>query len=245
MKLELYYPVKPVRFNQHFGEVDPKYSGLGLKGHNGDDYFALDGTEIRASHDGTVTFVGEDGAGGLTVVLRTNEEFDYLDDKAFFKTIYCHIKKNTFKVLPGQKVKAGDLLALADNTGFSTGSHLHFGLKPMAKGEQDWTWYNVEQNNGYMGAIDPSPYYNGKCAADLVKIEKPTYKFYRNLGIGSWGTDVFELQKRLVKENLATFTPTGYFGGKTLEAVVNYQIVNGIKPITGYCGPLTRTKLNS
>ena len=52
----------------------------------------------------------------------------------------------------------------------ATGSHLHFGLKPQLKGENDWTWYNVEQNNGYNGSIDPAPYWNGYYAEDAQTI---------------------------------------------------------------------------
>jgi hypothetical protein len=49
----------------------------------------------------------------------------------------------------------------ADNAGFSTGDHLHFGLKPeFVQEEQPWTRYNVEQDNGYMGAISPAPYFS-------------------------------------------------------------------------------------
>ena len=64
----------------------------------------------------------------------------------------------------------GDVLAESDNTGLSTGPHLHFGLKPVAKGEQSWIWFNVEQKNGYLGAIDPLPYFNGLYAYDAFTL---------------------------------------------------------------------------
>lgn len=59
------------------------------------------------------------------------------------------------------KISNGDLIGYADNTGASTGDHLHFALKPCAKGEDWGTFYNVLQNNGYGGAIDPTPYFDG------------------------------------------------------------------------------------
>lgn len=173
MKLELYYPVKKpdLIYNQRFGENGTAfYSQLGMKGHNGIDFYAPDGFPVYASHDGEVVFCGEDGSAGLGVVIRTLEQKDYNGSLVWFKSIYWHIKKGSFKVKAGDKVKAGQIIAEADNTGMSTGSHLHFGLKPVAKGETDWSWYNLEQNNGYMGAIDPQPYFNGIFAQDAQKI---------------------------------------------------------------------------
>lgn len=175
MKLQLYYPTKPVGFNQRFGEnATSLYHDLGLAGHNGIDFFAPDSTPVRASHDGTVTFSGDDGSGGLGIVIRTDEQFEYLEGTAYFKSIYWHLKTGSIKVKASQKVKTGDLIALADNTGMSTGSHLHFGLKPVKKGENDWTWANSEQNNGYFGAIDPEPYFTGISASDASTWTKIT-----------------------------------------------------------------------
>lgn len=169
-KLELYYPVKKpdLIWNQFFGEnMVGLYKQMGLKGHNGIDFYALDGYPVYAAHDGEVTFSGEDGSAGLGVVIRTLEPKEYGQDKVYFKTIYWHLKRGSIKVKAGSFVKAGDIIAEADNTGASSGSHLHFGLKPIMQGESDWTWYNLEQNNGYMGAIDPKPYFNGVFAQDV------------------------------------------------------------------------------
>lgn len=168
-KLELFWPIDSISVTQEFGEnANPLYKQLGMPGHNGIDFFAIDGTIVRAAHDGIVTFAGEDGTGGLGVVIRTNEPLEYKDGTAYYKTIYWHLKG--FAVKANTSVKAGDIIGYADNTGQSTGSHLHFGLKPMAQGENQWVWYNIEQNNGYMGAIDPVPYLNYICAKDAQTI---------------------------------------------------------------------------
>ena len=166
MKFILKSPLKVFRINQKFGEnFNNFYKESGMLGHNGIDFHAPDSTEVYATHDGRVTFTGYDGGGGLGVVIRTTEKFDYYNEDtgklepSYFKTIYWHLKKDTIKVTGGQTVKAGDLIALADNTGRSTGAHLHFGLKPIAKGENDWTWYNTKQKNGYLGSIDPMPFF--------------------------------------------------------------------------------------
>jgi murein DD-endopeptidase MepM/ murein hydrolase activator NlpD len=172
-KLELWYPVKPYIVTQGFGVNGDYYqrNGVNIIGHNGLDLAAANGQLCRAAHDGVVVFTGEDGKGGLGVVVRTTEPYDYQGDAVYFKTIYWHLKPNSFKVKPGQLVKVGDVLAECDTTGLATGPHLHFGLKPVAKkGEEDWAWYNIEQNNGYLGAIDPTPYFNGYYAEDSQKV---------------------------------------------------------------------------
>ena len=57
----------------------------------------------------------------------------------------------SFKV--GDRVKVGDLIGWADNTGVSTGDHLHYEVKPV-----DELGNNVLRGNGFFGAIDPLPY---------------------------------------------------------------------------------------
>jgi murein DD-endopeptidase MepM/ murein hydrolase activator NlpD len=165
MKFQLWYPVKPLNFNQKFGNIDPVYTNMGLAGHNGIDFMALHGQPVYASHDGTC-YPEIDGTGGNGVVIRTDETFDYNGEQVHWKTIYWHLMKADAVVKTGQKVKAGDLIGYADNTGTSTGDHLHFGLKPQAWNEESWSWYNPAQNNGYLGAIDPMPYFNGYFAQD-------------------------------------------------------------------------------
>lgn len=72
----------------------------------------------------------------------------------------------------------------------------------------------------------------------------PPFKFEKNLWIGMRNSDVLLLQKRLVKEGFATFTPTGYFGVLTGRAIMAYQKAKGISPQFPNCGPLTRAELN-
>lgn len=169
-KFELFYPVKPNWVNQGFGNVMPVYTGMGLAGHNGIDFQAIHGQPVYASHDGTC-YPEIDGNGGNGVVIRTDETYEYQGKQVYFKTIYWHLMKADAVVKTGQKVKAGDLIGYADNTGTSTGDHLHFGLKPQAwNGESDWTWYNVAQSNGFLGAVDPTPYFNGYYAQDAQRV---------------------------------------------------------------------------
>lgn len=253
MKLAVYYPVKPVFVNQPFGNVTPVYTAEGLKGHNGIDFAAKHGEPVYATHDGYASFQ-IDNSGGEGVVIITKDQFDYNGGSSYFKTIYWHFcdshKEPNFTSPFADKtgftpVKAGDLIGYADTTGQSTGDHLHFGLKPVDKGEDWGTWYSTETNNGYMGAIDPAPYFNGLFAQDII----PTaFQFYRNLTLGSHGEDVLALQKYLNTHGsvLATSGPgssgneTTYFGPITQKALASFQSAHSILPASGYFGPITR-----
>ena len=171
-KLELWYPIKnPFFVTQKFGEnLNDFYATLGMKGHNGWDIVGNTGQLIRAAHDGIITFAGEDGSSGLGVVVRTNEQYQYNGGEAHYKSIYWHCKAGSIRVRAGDFVKIGDVLAECDTTGKATGSHLHFGLKPVFQGEEEWNWWNAEQDNGYFGAIDPAPYWNGYYAENHLTV---------------------------------------------------------------------------
>ena len=167
MKLQLTYPLKYVAFNQKFGNKDAKYTNMALGGHNGIDFYAPHGTPVYASHDGFASYQVDDKGGHGVVIITDKEYEDTEGNVSYWKTIYWHLidasKEPKFASPIADKtgfvpVRTGDIIGYADNTGFSTGSHLHFGLKPVAKGEGWGTWFNVEQNNGYKGAVDPQPY---------------------------------------------------------------------------------------
>src|SRR6185312_491101 len=172
MKLSLSLPVTPYHVNQPFGVNYFTYHQFGLDGHNGLDLQAYHGQPVYASHDGTVT-IEVDAHQGHGVVLLSDQQYDYNGSQCYFKTIYWHLcdtdkePNYPYPVKDGQKVKRGDLIGYADNTGFSTGDHLHFGLKPVAIDEPAFLLENIAQNNGYLGAIDPTPYLNTTYSVDL------------------------------------------------------------------------------
>lgn len=152
-EIKLRLPLEQIIVSQPFGvNFVSFYTSMGLKGHNGIDFVADNGTDCYAAHDGIVDFAGTDGDGGVSVTLLNSEKH--------FKTIYYHLKDVTCK--KGQIINAGDIIGHCDNTGkYTTGSHLHFGLKEL----EDNNFNTKNYNNGFNGAIDPSPYftqtYNG------------------------------------------------------------------------------------
>ncbi len=224
-KLELHYPVKPFILGQKFGETafQDYYitNGIIFAGHNGLDLGAANGVEVRAAHEG-IAYKQHDDKGGWGVLLVSEETYDYKGQAAHYKTIYWHLIDNIVVSEQGTKVKAGELLGYADSTGVSTGSHLHFGLKPaFLKYPNDLV--NFEQNNGFMGAIDPMPYFNGKYAVDLV--EGDEYVFSRDIELGDENEDVFQLQRKLKKLGYFPIAQdcTYYYGKITRAAVFAFQ----------------------
>jgi len=249
----IYCPVKPLGINQGFGGNGAYYQahGINIIGHNGLDLFATHGQPVYAAHDGAC-YPEEDENAGFGVVIITNEAFNYNGSPTYFKTIYWHLINN-IPVKADQQVKAGDVIGYANSTGLSNGDHLHFGLKPvLSSQEPPFAWETTNPNNGYLGAIDPTPYLNGKFAADINNPSK--YVFNVNMGYGDQNYDVTQLQKRLQTDGYfpSAQTCTGFFGPKTASAVLAFQTANKVDDpavlanLAGRsCGPKTRAKLNS
>ena len=123
------------------------YSKLGLAGHNGIDFRCSDNI-LYATHDGVVLTSGQYGDGGIGIETKTDET-----KQGYFKTMNYHLKN--VKVLGGDRIFAGQAMGITDNTGiYTTGDHLHFGLKSC-----DSYGNTLNYNNGYKGAIDPTPFF--------------------------------------------------------------------------------------
>lgn len=145
MAIKLTLPVNgPI--TQLFGENPQIYKKWGFPGHNGIDYGVPNGTPIKAAAGGTVAMVSfENGGYGNFVKLS------HVDGSKTYYTYYAHLASAA--VSAGQKVKAGAVIGNSNNTGASTGPHLHFGLK--IDGE----------NPTYKGYVDPMPYITADAGA--------------------------------------------------------------------------------
>jgi murein DD-endopeptidase MepM/ murein hydrolase activator NlpD len=86
--------------------------------HTGLDFSAPVGTEVYATGNASVVFVGWRQGYGNTVEL---------DHGYGYTTLYAHLYKALVRV--GQKVKRGDIIALVGNTGKSVGPHLHYEVR--------------------------------------------------------------------------------------------------------------------
>lgn len=125
---------------QRFGVNPEAYAVFGYRGHNGLDIGTPNGTRLSAATDGTVAFAGDDPGGyGINVYVLST------DGGAW---ICAHLQRGSLAVAFGDVVSRGEYLGLSDNTGNSTGPHLHVGYRP-----PHWN-----PANGYGGWIDPLPW---------------------------------------------------------------------------------------
>lgn len=254
-KNKTFYPCRPYVIHQNFGEsqacVENKpsvplskkkvvakykngtcpvgyislYETLGLKGHSGQDLKARNGQPVY--FNGTSGFVHEvctETERGLGVGIITDETYEYEGKEYQMKLRYWHLK--SILVDLNQKVKTGDLIGLADNTGVSAGDHLHYEMKPQIYfGRAPYgDFQNAFPGNGYYGGIDPEPYHNGKYA------DTANYKFDRILSYGDSHSDVKVIQYLLQSAGFFPVdqTPTGFYGQITAQAVYDFQIYYGL-----------------
>ncbi|MDB5101629.1 MAG: peptidase [Cyanobacteria bacterium RYN_339] len=103
--------------------------------HHGVDFSAAEGDQVLASSAGKVIYAGWYGDYGHVVIL---------DHGHGLTTMYAHLQ--TALVAVGTTVEAHQAIALAGNTGMSTGPHLHFELRRDGK------------------PIDPAPFFAGRAS---------------------------------------------------------------------------------
>jgi murein DD-endopeptidase MepM/ murein hydrolase activator NlpD len=90
------------------------------RAHKGVDYAAPVGTRVKATADGTVSFVGTQGGYGNVVMLQ------YPGD---ITTVYGHLSRFAPGLRKGQKVSQGDVIGQVGMSGLATGPHLHYEFR--------------------------------------------------------------------------------------------------------------------
>jgi murein DD-endopeptidase MepM/ murein hydrolase activator NlpD len=124
------------KLTQGFGENPASYAKFNMKGHNGLDYGLPSGTDVVAPHSGKVIEVAYDEFGyGNYIKIENDKE----------GSVLAHLQESLVSI--GTVVSEGQLIAHSDNTGNSTGPHLHWGYYTFPRNRQ----------NGYAGFIDQLP----------------------------------------------------------------------------------------
>ncbi|MFD3700001.1 M23 family metallopeptidase [Streptomyces sp. NPDC058646] len=118
-------PVAQHGLSASFGQA----GGMWMSVHTGIDFPVGYGTPVMAATDGTVRTQFNSAYGNMAIVTAPDGT----------ETWYCHLSST--KIRSG-KVKAGEVIAYAGDSGNSTGPHLHFEVRP-----------------GGGAAIDPLPWF--------------------------------------------------------------------------------------
>jgi hypothetical protein len=175
--LKIYFPFKPYVITQHWGASNPAYAAQfndpQFKAHNGTDanigkidpytdlpyseypvYCPVEGFTVKS-----VDFSPQ--GGGNELWLISNEPVQMFDKLCYAWIPLCHAKKVLVKA--GDKPELGELLMIADNTGFSTGIHTHMGLYRV-----DYmaaSIHKLDQNDAE-GSFSPELFFTGEYAVD-------------------------------------------------------------------------------
>lgn len=102
------------------------------KHHNGDDLWGPASTmKVRSWTSGTVVAAGtsklrnKDGSlGGVGYYVDVRSKVD----GSWYTTRYAHLRKDSLRVVKGQKIVAGEIVGIMGNTGASTARHLHIEI---------------------------------------------------------------------------------------------------------------------
>lgn len=105
------------RITSRFGSREAPTEGASSN-HKAVDIGASTGTDIVAAADGQVTISTYSASAGNYIMLNHG---------GGVTTVYMHCSK--LLVSAGQSVKKGQVIAKVGSTGYSTGSHLHFGVR--------------------------------------------------------------------------------------------------------------------
>lgn len=147
---------KKKKRNFHFpcnGQVSSPYGWRWNRPHGGVDFALKIGEPIYAVFDGVVRVAQINGGYGKMILIRHYNNLE---------TLYAHLDKINVKV--GQEVKAGDIIGMSGNTGFSTGPHLHFETRLLYQTfDPEWI-LSIE---------------NKSLKAEIIKVEKTYFGIER------------------------------------------------------------------
>lgn len=163
--MKLYYLAKPYKVNQVWGVSRPEiYKQFGFTKHNGED-IALGNDKCVYSPIAATVYrkLWQPNGGGVVLSLLTDTT-KFPDGKECKVLIdLMHLEK--ILVEEGNKVEIGQKLAVADNTGFSTGSHTHIQMRRV----KDINGYLIDvDKNEANNSFDHAIYYSGIYAQDYL-----------------------------------------------------------------------------
>lgn len=173
--LQFYAPIKPMVVTQPWGNPNRSYKQFGFSQHNG--------TDINVGRTGSIdyqtkfqVYCPSDGftvhlvrnypqGGGNEMWLISDEKLQIGDKECYAYMVFAHADKILVPV--GYKPKLGELIMVANNTGFSTGPHTHWGLYRV---DYDGKQVRYLDQNEANGSYDPAQFLQGGYAIDQATL---------------------------------------------------------------------------
>lgn len=90
------------------------------RAHKGVDFAAPIGTKVKATAEGTVSFVGKQTGYGNVIFIK---------HEGRFSTVYGHLSRFAAHLHTGQRVAQGEVIGYVGKSGWATGPHLHYEFR--------------------------------------------------------------------------------------------------------------------
>jgi len=100
------------------------------RAHTGVDFGAPTGTRVKATGDGTISFMGRKGGYGNLVILRHSNGFE---------SYYAHLNGFAPGMRNGKAVSQGQVIGYVGATGTATGPHLHYEIRIASRPQNPMT----------------------------------------------------------------------------------------------------------
>lgn len=113
-------PVKFTRISSKFSAERHHPVLHTIRAHKGVDYAAPTGTPVKATGDGKIEFLGENGGYGNMIVLTHGQRYT---------TAYAHLHTFAKGLKRGSKVKQNQIIGYVGQSGLATGPHLHYEFR--------------------------------------------------------------------------------------------------------------------
>ena len=153
-------PIEPFELTQDFGnnpigsDGKPIYAQFGLKGHNGWD--------LRTKFDDTPLGRRNILASWFSEFYRKGDDPNgygrFFETLIQLKSIWKLTLAHCWSIEDFKTKNESEIMAVSDNTGFSSGAHLHLTVKPIKI--ENGQHINLLQDNGYFGAVNPQEFFD-------------------------------------------------------------------------------------
>lgn len=191
--IELFLPFKPFYITQKWGNPNPAYAAQ----FNNPDFQLHNGTDANVGQAYSSSYYNKyqvycpvkgfrvhkvqfyPQGGGNEIWLISKEKVKMFDLECYAYLVLCHADK--VLVPAGYEPELGELIMIADNTGFSTGVHTHIGLYRVDFDGKNITFLDKNKANG---SFSPELFFTKEYAVDMSSFPtavKSAFRYYNYL----------------------------------------------------------------